>query len=152
MNGKIDDVRLPYSTVDPIMGDIYSLLWEPEMLQSMGDTINILATEALTQTVQQVLGSTLLITLMASLQLPIVLTKLAYLIDNPWSVSLDRANSAGLILADSLMQKHLGARSNHLDRLFPRCETHFCVLKGAFGSGCLWPYPKCLPVWIPCGG
>lgn len=45
MNGKIDDVRLPYSTVDPIMGDMYSVLWEPEMLQSMGDTINILATE-----------------------------------------------------------------------------------------------------------
>lgn len=45
MNGKIDDVRLPYSTIDPIMGDMYSVLWEPEMLQSMGDTINILATE-----------------------------------------------------------------------------------------------------------
>ena len=45
MNGKVDDVRLPYSTVDPIMGDMYSVLWEPEMLQSMGDTINILATE-----------------------------------------------------------------------------------------------------------
>ena len=45
MTGKVDDVRLPYSTVDPIMGDLYSVLWEPEMLQSMGDTINILATE-----------------------------------------------------------------------------------------------------------
>ena len=45
MNGKVDDVRLPYSTVDPTMGDIYSVLWEPEMLRSMGDTINILATE-----------------------------------------------------------------------------------------------------------
>lgn len=45
MNGKVDDVRLPYSTIDPIMGDMYSVLWEPEMLQSMGDTINILATE-----------------------------------------------------------------------------------------------------------
>ena len=45
MNGKVDDVRLPYSTVDPIMGDIYSVHWEPEMLTSMGDTINILATE-----------------------------------------------------------------------------------------------------------
>jgi hypothetical protein len=45
MNGKVDDVRLPYSTVDPVMGDIYSVLWEPEMLRSMGDTINILATE-----------------------------------------------------------------------------------------------------------
>ena len=45
MNGKVDDVRLPFSTVDPVMGDIYSLLWEPEMLQSMGQTIKVLATE-----------------------------------------------------------------------------------------------------------
>ena len=45
MNGKVDDVRLPFSTIDPIMGDMYSVLWEPDMLQSMGDTIRILATE-----------------------------------------------------------------------------------------------------------
>jgi hypothetical protein len=47
---------------------------------------------------------------MAALQLPVVLTKLAYLIDNPWTVSLDRANAAGLILADSLMARNLGTR------------------------------------------
>ncbi|KAJ5157196.1 uncharacterized protein N7482_008296 [Penicillium canariense] len=110
MTGKVDDVRLPYSTVDPIMGDIYSVLWEPEMLLSMGDTINILATEALTQGLQQVLGSTILMALMASLQLPLVLTKLAYLIDNPWNVSLARANAAGLVLADSLQDRNLGSR------------------------------------------
>ncbi|KAI9931819.1 hypothetical protein ASPWEDRAFT_25325 [Aspergillus wentii DTO 134E9] len=110
MTGKVDDVRLPYSTVDPIMGDIYSVLWEPEMLRSMGDTINILATEALTQGLQQVLGSTVLVALMASLQLPLVLTKLSYLIDNPWIVSLARANAAGQILADSLMAHNLGKR------------------------------------------
>lgn len=45
MTGKVDDVRLPFSTVDPVMGDLYSVLWEPEMLTTMGDTINILATE-----------------------------------------------------------------------------------------------------------
>lgn len=49
MTGKVDDVRLPFSTVDPLMGDIYSVLWEPEMLTSMGDTINILATEVSTR-------------------------------------------------------------------------------------------------------
>lgn len=47
---------------------------------------------------------------MAALQLPVVLTKLAYLIDNPWTVSLDRANMAGLILADSLIDRNLGTR------------------------------------------
>ncbi|RAK99086.1 TMCO4 family protein [Aspergillus ibericus CBS 121593] len=110
MTGKVDDVRLPFSTVDPIMGDLYSVLWEPEMLRSMGDTINILATEALTQGLQQVLGQTVLVALMASLQLPLVLTKLSYLIDNPWNVSLTRANAAGLILADSLRDRNLGKR------------------------------------------
>jgi hypothetical protein len=110
MAGKVDDVRLPFSTVDPLMGDIYSVYWEPEMLQSMGQTISILATEALTQTLQQVLGSTILVALMAAIQLPIVLTKLAYLIDNPWTVSMTRADSAGLILADSLIDRNLGSR------------------------------------------
>ncbi|KAF8543484.1 hypothetical protein BDD12DRAFT_726295 [Trichophaea hybrida] len=110
MNGKIDDVRLPFSTVDPIMGDLFSIYWEPEMLQSMGQTIGILATEALTQTLQQVLGSTILISLMAAIQLPVILTKLSYLLDNPWSVSLDRAAAAGLILADTLVHRNLGVR------------------------------------------
>lgn len=66
--------------------------------------------QALTQGLQQVLGSTVLMALMASLQLPLVLTKLAYLIDNPWIVSLARANSAGLVMADSLQERNLGNR------------------------------------------
>ena len=138
MNGKIDDVRLPYSTVDPIMGDMYSVLWEPQMLQSMGDTINILATEALTQGLQQVLGATILVTLMAALQLPIVLSKLSYLIDNPWTVSMGRANAAGLILADSLIDQHLGVRPITLvgfslgARVIIACLRELAN-KGAFG-------------------
>ena len=110
MTGKVDDVRLPFSTIDPIMGDIYSINWEPDMLRSTGQTIQILATEALTQTIQQILGSTILIPLMAGLSLPIVLTKLSYLVDNPWTVSLARADATGLILADSLIDRNLGVR------------------------------------------
>ncbi|KAK3059911.1 hypothetical protein LTS18_009781, partial [Coniosporium uncinatum] len=110
MTGNVDDVRLPFSTVDPVMGDIYSVFWEPEMLRSMGQTINILATEALTQGLQQVLGMTILTALMAALQAPVLLAKLAYLLDNPWNNSLARADAAGLILADSLIDRNLGAR------------------------------------------
>ncbi|KAI1334999.1 hypothetical protein F5Y15DRAFT_258975 [Xylariaceae sp. FL0016] len=138
MTSKVDDVRLPFSTVDPIMGDLYSILWEPELLTSMGDTINILATEALTQGLQQVLGSTILISLMAALQLPVVLSKLTYLIDNPWAVSLDRAWSAGLILADSLIDRNLGTRPITLvgyslgARVIFACLLELCR-KGAYG-------------------
>lgn len=110
MSGTLDDVRLPFSTVDQVMGDLYSLLWEPEMLTSMGQTINILANEILTQSIQQILGSTLLITLMAGLQLPMMLSKLGYLLDNPWNNSLDRAWKSGKVLADTLRRKKLGVR------------------------------------------
>ncbi|KAL2182697.1 DUF726-domain-containing protein [Thermothelomyces heterothallicus CBS 203.75] len=138
MTGKVDDVRLPFSTVDPVMGDLYSVLWEPEMLTTMGDTINILATEALTQGLQQVLGNTILVALMAALQLPVVLSKLAYLIDNPWAVSLDRATMAGLILADSLIDRNLGTRPVTLVGYSLGSRVIFSCLqelskKGAFG-------------------
>ncbi|CBX95597.1 hypothetical protein IAQ61_004425 [Plenodomus lingam] len=138
MNGKVDDVRLPYSTVDPVMGDIYSVLWEPEMLRSMGATINILATEALTQGLQQVLGSTILTALMAAMTLPLALTKLSYLIDNPWVVSQARADMAGLILADSLIDRNLGTRPVTLVGFSLGSRVIFSCLKelanrGAFG-------------------
>ncbi|ODV82210.1 DUF726-domain-containing protein, partial [Suhomyces tanzawaensis NRRL Y-17324] len=110
MNGKLDDVRLPFSTVDPVMGDMFSLLWEPEMLQSMGQTINILATEALSTSIQQILGATILTALMSAIQLPMALSKLSYLLDNPWNVSLDRAWKAGKILADTLISGNMGVR------------------------------------------
>jgi hypothetical protein len=110
MNSKVDDIRLPFSTVDPVMGDLYSLLWDPEILQSTGQTMTILASEALTQSIQQILGVTILMALMSAIQIPMMLSKLSYLIDNPWNVSLDRAWKAGLILADTLIARNLGLR------------------------------------------
>lgn len=97
MASKEDDVRLPFSTLDPVMGDIISLFWEPETLQAMGQTMNVLATEILTNSLQQILGQTVLVALISSIQWPMMLTKLGYLIDNPWSTSLDRARACGLV-------------------------------------------------------
>lgn len=110
MTGKADDVRLPFSTVDPVMGDLFSVLWEPEMLTSMGQTIGILASEALTSSIQQILGATIASSLMAAIQIPVLLSKLTYLVDNPWNVSLDRAWKAGKILAENLISGNMGVR------------------------------------------
>lgn len=138
MNGHHDDVRLPFSTVDPVMGDMFSLLWEPEMLQSMGQTINILATEALATSIQQILGATILTALMLALQLPMILSKLSYLLDNPWNVSLDRAWKAGIILADTLVLGNMGVRPITLvgfslgARLIYSCLIQLAN-RGAFG-------------------
>lgn len=75
---------------------------------------------------------------MGALQLPIVLSKLAYLIDNPWNVSLVRANAAGLILADSIMDRNLGKRPITLLGFSLGARVIFSCLKelakkGAYG-------------------
>lgn len=127
MNGINDDVRLPFSILDPIVGDVFSILWEPEMLSETGSALKIMTQEILSQVGLTLLQATAMTALMTALQWPIsklmisiaghspqssylVLTKLGYLIDNPWSNALDRAKAAGRVLADVLVQRHLGVR------------------------------------------
>ncbi|KAG0147853.1 hypothetical protein CROQUDRAFT_132292 [Cronartium quercuum f. sp. fusiforme G11] len=110
MEGTNDDVRLPFSVMDESMGDVLSILWEPEMMGETGNIIRILTSEVLTQVGQQVLQATVLTALMSALQWPLMLTKLGYLIDNPWSNALDRARAAGSVLADVLIRRHVGVR------------------------------------------
>ena len=71
MNSLQDDVRLPFTVLDPIVGDVWSVLWEPEMIRETGDALKILTTEVLTQVGQTVLQTTVMATLMTALQWPI---------------------------------------------------------------------------------
>ncbi|KAF9293156.1 hypothetical protein BGZ88_005715 [Linnemannia elongata] len=106
-----EDASLPFSTLDPINGDHFALFWEPEMLMQLGNALGLLATEVITLTAQEILKHTLLQALLSALAWPMALTRLGYLIDNPWSIALDRAKLAGLVLADSLlMRSYLGFR------------------------------------------
>jgi Protein of unknown function (DUF726) len=59
MSGPQDDPRLPFSVLDSVMGDLFSVLWEPDMMQEMGNAIGILWNETLTTGVQQVLAATI---------------------------------------------------------------------------------------------
>ncbi|KAJ7665636.1 hypothetical protein B0H17DRAFT_1210870 [Mycena rosella] len=112
MTGKLDGVRLPFSVLDPVVGDMFSILWEPEMIQETGSVLKILTGEVLTQIGQTAAGCQAIVmtALMSALQWPIILTKLGYLINNPGNNVLDRAKAAGSVLADVLMQRHLGVR------------------------------------------
>jgi len=71
MNSLQDDVRLPFSVLDPIVGDVWSVLWEPDMIRETGDALKILTAEVLTQVGQTVLQTTIMATLMTALQWPI---------------------------------------------------------------------------------
>ncbi|KAI9357212.1 hypothetical protein BD770DRAFT_389282 [Pilaira anomala] len=109
-NKEKDETSLPFSTLDHLMGDHYSLYWEPEMLEELGSAFRIFATEAVTFSIQQALAHTIMGALLAGLAFPLALTKLGYIVDNPWANALDRSRLAGLILADALMNRNLGSR------------------------------------------
>ncbi|EIE79619.1 hypothetical protein RO3G_04324 [Rhizopus delemar RA 99-880] len=109
-NKNKEETSLPFSTLDNIMGDHYALYWEPEMLEELGSAFKILATEAVTFSIQQALAHTIMGALLAGLSWPLALTKIGYMVDNPWVNALDRSKSAGLVLADVLMNRNLGAR------------------------------------------
>jgi pimeloyl-ACP methyl ester carboxylesterase len=75
---------------------------------------------------------------MSAMVLPMALTKLSYLIDNPWVVSQARADMAGRILADSLIDRNLGTRPITLVGFSLGARVIFSCLKelavrGAFG-------------------
>ena len=110
LKGAEDDPTLPYSVIDPIMGDVFSIMWEPQMMQEMGNAMSILWNETLVQGVQQVLAATVAGAMFSALAWPLWLTKLNYLIDNPWSNATERARAAGLILADVLIHRQMGVR------------------------------------------
>ena len=71
MTSPRDDVRLPFSVLDPVVGDVFSVLWEPEMLGETGSTLKILTSEVLSQVGQTVLQATVMTALMSALQWPI---------------------------------------------------------------------------------
>jgi hypothetical protein len=70
MTGVQDDVRLPFSVLDPIVGDVFSVRWEPEMMEETGNALRILTTEVLSQVSTTVLQATIMTGLMAGLQWP----------------------------------------------------------------------------------
>ena len=71
MTNLQDDVRLPFSVLDPIVGDVFSVLWEPEMMMEMGNALKILTSEVLSQVGQTVLQATVMTALMSALQWPL---------------------------------------------------------------------------------
>ena len=77
LNGQLDDTRLPFSVLDPVVGDVFSVLWEPEMIRETGSALRIMTAEILTQLGQTVLAATAMTALMTALQWPISTRALA---------------------------------------------------------------------------
>ncbi len=98
----LEDLVVPFMGVSPVMGSHYALCFDPHILKTLGDALKIFASEIISFSAQQVLQQTILSIMLSALNWPLWLLKLGYLVDNPWSLGLDRARKSGQILADAL--------------------------------------------------
>jgi hypothetical protein len=71
MTSVNDDVRLPFSVLEPIVGDVFSVLWEPDMIRETGSALEIMTAEVLSQLGMTLLGATAMTALMSAIQWPI---------------------------------------------------------------------------------
>ncbi len=111
VNYDQDDHTYPFSTLKiGLNGDQYSLIYETEVLKKLGTTMSILLAEVASTIFQQGLQATALPVLLGALTAPMWLIKLTYLIDNPWSNALTKAEKVGRLLADSLIGQAQGNR------------------------------------------
>ncbi|CAG8454167.1 3167_t:CDS:2 [Scutellospora calospora] len=93
------------------LSDTFALKFDPEILLSLGRAFRrFLAESAVKVAASEAIKRTVFATLASALMLPAALMKAGDLIDNPWALGVDRANKAGLVLADVLMERVQGKR------------------------------------------
>jgi hypothetical protein len=91
--------------------EVFGLRWEMEPLMNLGNAISALVTSAAWSVAgREVLARTVFHTLMSAVMLPLGLLKVAGVVDNPFSVAKSRADKAGEVLADVLINKAQGER------------------------------------------
>ncbi|KAJ5776200.1 uncharacterized protein N7511_001211 [Penicillium nucicola] len=91
--------------------EVFALRWEMEPLMNLGNAISALVTSAAWSVAgREVLARTFFHTLMSAVMLPLGLLKVAGVVDNPFSVAKSRADKAGQVLADVLINKAQGER------------------------------------------
>lgn len=92
--------------------EVFALRWELETLINLGNSINTMLSSAAWGYAQsQVIRNTVFAELMSSVMWPMGLVKVARVVDNPFTLAKSRADKAGEVLADALINKAQGERS-----------------------------------------
>lgn len=92
--------------------EVFALRWELETLMNLGNSMNTMLSSAAWGYAQgQIIQRTIFAELMSSMIWPMGLVKVARVVDNPFTLAKSRADKAGEILADALINRAQGERS-----------------------------------------
>lgn len=90
--------------------EVFALRWELEALSKLGTSMEaVVKSAAWTVAKREIIARTIFSSLLNALW-PIALLKVSKIVDNPFSVAKNRADKAGLVLADALINKAQGER------------------------------------------
>ncbi|GAW21718.1 hypothetical protein ANO14919_112420 [Xylariales sp. No.14919] len=104
-----DDVVLPWKVLGEGL-ETFALRFEIQALERLGKSLRTLITSLAWKFAKsEVIKRTVFVALMAGLW-PISLTNAGRIIDNPWSIASQRAQKAGEVLADAMINKVQGER------------------------------------------
>lgn len=103
------DIVNPWKVVGT-QSEVFALRWELEALLDMGTSLESMVSSAVwTVASREILARTVFASLMFAMW-PIALLKLSKVVDNPFNVAKSRADKAGLVLADAIINKAQGER------------------------------------------
>ncbi|KAI5928292.1 hypothetical protein F4810DRAFT_706185 [Camillea tinctor] len=89
--------------------EVYALRWELEAMMKMGTALETIAKNAAWTTAKKDIVD--VSTSLRESRWPTGLLKISKVVDNPWTVAMVRAEKAGLVLAEILMNKCQGERA-----------------------------------------
>ncbi|KAH8599362.1 hypothetical protein B0O99DRAFT_591217 [Bisporella sp. PMI_857] len=105
-----EDIITPWRALGR-QSEVFALRWELEALTKLGSSIESMVKSAAWGVAKkQIIARTIFASLMEALW-PITLLKVSKIVDNPFSVAKSRADKAGEVLADALINKAQGERS-----------------------------------------
>lgn len=105
-----DNIVVPWRVIGP-ESEVFALRWEYEALLHLGNSMRALVTTAAWKVAShQVLIRTVFAGLMSAVMLPFGLVRLAKIAANPFNVAISRADKAGEVLADALINGAQGKR------------------------------------------
>lgn len=104
-----EDVITPWRALGR-QSEVFALRWELEALTKLGTSMeSVVKSAAWTVAKKQIIARTIFASLMEALW-PITLLKVSKIVDNPFSVCKNRADKAGQVLADALINRAQGER------------------------------------------
>lgn len=128
LNSYMKDYKEPWLALNESR-EQYSLRWESKYLLELGKAFDYIFSLAVGVATQEALKYTILSGLMTAIAWPASLVSAAAVIDNPWSVCLQRSREVGKQLAEVLLAREQGCRPVTLVGYSLGARVIFCCLE-----------------------